>query len=358
MNICGIDIHKSFLQIAVIDSNGKIVYQERCRYSLIDIILLIAKLAKMRCMEVAMESTGCFWIPLYYEFAGRGFKTVLANPSSTKSFGSKTDVLDAVRIARRHRAGALIKSHVPRDRVKITFRGISRLRRRLKEDRNRVLNRIHRLLTISGVWLDRFVRPNTSRWFRMLEMLASGKSLGEIFGLNIGYEYSCMRDRLDCYEANILGQLLSLARRIDEICSFLSKMAESLAEKLYGEEYSLIQTVPGIGRTLAYMILAEIDDIRRFPSARHFKSYCGLSPSLRESGGKARLGRCRHGNPYLRYAFYQAAVVTIRVDVGLKRFYDRLRARGKHHKVALMAVAGKLAVRTWHILCNNEKYIA
>ena len=189
-------------------------------------------------------------------------------------------------------------------------------------------------------------------------MLASGKSLGEIFGLNIGYEYSCMRDRLDCYEANILGQLLSSARRIDEICSFLSKMAESLAEKLYGEEYSLIQTVPGIGRTLAYMILAEIDDIRRFPSARHFKSYCGLSPSLRESGGKARLGRCRHGNPYLRYAFYQAAVVAIRVDVGLKRFYDRLRARGKHHKVALMAVAGKLAVRTWHILCNNEKYIA
>jgi len=163
MNICGIDIHKSFLQIAVIDSNGKIVYQERCRYSLIDIILLIAKLAKMRCREIAMESTGCFWIPLYYEFAGRGFKTVLANPSSTKSFGSKTDMLDAVRIARRHRAGALIKSHVPRDRVKITFRGISRLRRRLKEDRNRVLNRIHRLLTISGVWLDRFVRPNTSR---------------------------------------------------------------------------------------------------------------------------------------------------------------------------------------------------
>ena len=74
MNICGIDIHKSFLQIAVIDFNGKIVYQERCRYSLIDIILLIAKLAKMRCMEVAMESIGAFWIPLYYEFAGRGLK--------------------------------------------------------------------------------------------------------------------------------------------------------------------------------------------------------------------------------------------------------------------------------------------
>jgi len=358
MNICGIDIHKSFLQIAVIDSRGNIVYQERCRYSLIDIILLIAKLAKMRCREIAMESTGCFWIPLFYEFAGRGFKTVLANPSSTKSFGSKTDMLDAVRIARRHRAGALIKSYVPRDRVKIIFRSISRLRRRLKEDRNRVLNRIRRLLTISGVWLDRFVKPNTSRWFSMLEMLASGKSLNEILGLNIGYEYHCMRDRLDCYEANILAQLLSLARRIDEICSFLSKMAESLVEKLYGEEYSLIQTVPGIGRTLAYMILAEIDDVRRFPSARHFKSYCGLSPSLRESGGKARLGRCRHGNPYLRYAFYQAAVVAIRVDDELKRFYDRLRARGKHHKVALIAVAGKLAIRTWHILCNNEKYIA
>jgi len=104
---------------------------------LIDIILLIARLAKMKCMEVAMESTGCFWIPLYYEFAGRGFKTVL-NPSSTKSFGNKTDILDAARIARRHLAGALIKSYVPKNRVKITLRIISRLRRKLREDRNRV----------------------------------------------------------------------------------------------------------------------------------------------------------------------------------------------------------------------------
>ena len=128
MNICGIDIHKSFLQIAVIDSNGKIVYQERCRYSLIDIILLIAKLAKMRCREIAMESTRCFWIPLYYEFAGRGFKAVLANPASTKPFGNKTNILDATRIAKRHLAGALIKSHVPKNRVKITLRIISRLR--------------------------------------------------------------------------------------------------------------------------------------------------------------------------------------------------------------------------------------
>jgi len=41
-----------------------------------------------------------------------------------------------------------------------------------------------------------------------------------------------------------------------------------------------------------------------------------------------------------------------------QKIHERLRARGRHHKVALIAVAGKLAVRTWHILCNNEKYIA
>ncbi len=61
-----------------------------------------------------------------------------------------------------------------------------------------------------------------------------------------------------------------------------------------------------------------MSDVRYFPSTRHFKSYCGLSPSLRESSGKARLNRCRHRNPYLRYAFYQAAVVAIRIDDELK----------------------------------------
>ena len=52
----------------------------------------------------------------------------MANPASTKSFGNKTDMLDAVRIARRHLAGALIKSHVSKNRVSITLRIISRLR--------------------------------------------------------------------------------------------------------------------------------------------------------------------------------------------------------------------------------------
>ena len=127
-----------------------------------------------------------------------------------------------------------------------------------------------------------------------------------------------------------LDAQLRLVRELDDACIELKREAVGMAKAVYGELYDLMRSVPGVGDVLAALILAEVGDIRRFPSARHFKSYCGLAPRVRESGGKARLGRCRRSNPYLRWAFYQAAVVAIRYDSELKAFYERLVKRGKH----------------------------
>ena len=66
--------------------------------------------------------------------------------------------------------------------------------------------------------------------------------------------------------------------------------------------------VPGIGKMVAYTLLLEIDDIRRFPTVRHFHSYCRLVPGSANSGGKTKHKRSRDGNRYLKMAFHFAAI--------------------------------------------------
>ena len=117
-------------------------------------------------------------------------------------------------------------------------------------------------------------------------------------------------------------------RVIVEAIRLIDREIVRLAEEVYGDSYSLIRSVPGIGWLLGALILAEIDNVSRFSRADCLKSYAGLAPRLRLSAGVARYGRCRIANPYLRWAFYEAAVVAVRVDAELRDFYFRFVGRG------------------------------
>ena len=79
------------------------------------------------------------------------------------------------------------------------------------------------------------------------------------------------------------------------------------------QTFARLQSVPGIGQILAFVILYEIQDIRRFPRVQDFVSYCRLVKCVKESGGK-RLGTSgkKIGNVHLRWAFAEAAVLFIR----------------------------------------------
>src|SRR5215207_6632565 len=66
--------------------------------------------------------------------------------------------------------------------------------------------------------------------------------------------------------------------------------------------------VPGIGKLGAYTLVLEIDDVQRFPTVRHFHSYCRLEPGADNSAGKTRHKRSRDGNRYLKLVFHTAAI--------------------------------------------------
>lgn len=113
--------------------------------------------------------------------------------------------------------------------------------------------------------------------------------------------------------------------------------------------------VPGIGAMVAYTLLLEIDDIRRFPSVRHFHSYCRLVPGSANSGGKTRHKRSRDGNRYLKIAFHHAAIRAIQYFPEVRATFQRLQRR-KGKPIARALIAKELATIAYFMLTKQEAF--
>ena len=120
--------------------------------------------------------------------------------------------------------------------------------------------------------------------------------------------------------------------------------------------YALLQTIPGVGRILALIILYEIESIKRFPQVQDFVSYCRLIKSIKESNGKkyGSSGK-KIGNAHLKWAFSEAAVLFLKGNEPAKRYLERLsRKHGKPK--ALSILAHKLGRAVYFMLKNKEAF--
>ena len=120
--------------------------------------------------------------------------------------------------------------------------------------------------------------------------------------------------------------------------------------------YALLQTIPGVGRILALVILYEIESIRRFPTVQDFVSYSRLIKSIKESNGKkyGSSGK-KIGNAHLKWAFSEAAVLFLKGNEPAKKYLERLSR--KHGKAkALSILAHKLGRAVYFMLKNKEAF--
>jgi transposase len=139
----------------------------------------------------------------------------------------------------------------------------------------------------------------------------------------------------------------------------------ALEEKLHGltqtqcaPQYALLQSVPGIGEHLGRTILYEIGDIERFPTVKDFLSYCRLVKGTVASAGKIKgLRGAKLGNPYLRWAFGEAAVIAKRDHATIGPLAQRLEARmGGNKFKANTVLAIKLARAAYFMLKNKTVF--
>ena len=149
-------------------------------------------------------------------------------------------------------------------------------------------------------------------------------------------------------------ELLEGLDRLDAQVRELDRAVEEAGRER--PEVTLLRTHPGVGMVVALAFVLKVGPIERFAHSRKLVSYWGLNPSEHSSGGRQRLGAIsKQGNSMMRWLLIEAAQTAARFDPQLRRIYQRLKSR-RHSGVAKVAVARRLAVRSYWMLRTRHNY--
>jgi transposase len=149
---------------------------------------------------------------------------------------------------------------------------------------------------------------------------------------------------------------LALIDRLDELIGELELYLTRTAKVDDVQTYHRLQTIPGVGKVLALILLYEMHDVQRFDSAGQFLSYARLVRCRHESAGKKLgSGGKKIGNAHLRWAFAEAACLFLRASERAKRWKQKQAAQRGEGK-ALAILAAKLGRAVYHMLRKREAF--
>jgi transposase len=371
---CGLDIHKESIVACLLQGPIEGGYKPTSELrefgtQLNDLQRLRSWLEEHGCHHVAMESTGIYWQPIYgilEEALHDEMHLLVVNARHMKQVpGRKTDMRDAEWIATLLRAGLLKGSFVPERDIR-TLRQYTRYRKALVRDISSQKNRIEKLLQASGFRLSSFLSDifGASGWAIMLHLVAEGYMTRESLD-------ACLKGRArqksDAILTNLNGTLSAPERKLlgmqlahlQDLIDNLHEVESDIKDDFSDSEgpIGLLDSIPGIGQTAAYAILAEIGcDMSAFPTAQHICSWAGLSPGNHQSAGKKKKQRITHGNNYLKSMLCEVAwVVAGKRKHYLSGWYWRLKQR-IGAKRAIVALARKLLVIIYAMLKSNQPF--
>jgi len=360
---CGIDVHKRNLVACVITPEGK----ELRSFGTMTVHLLELAdwLEERGVTHVAIESTGVYWKPVYNLLEGCGVEVLVVNAQHIKAVpGRKTDVKDAEWIADLLRHGLLRGSYIP-SREQRELRELVRYRKTLIRERSAEVNRLQKTLEGANIKLASVVSDVTGESGRaMLEALVAGTTdPKELAGMALG-QLQNKRAQLEQALYGLVGRhqqvmIAAQLRHIDFLDQEIEALSGEIEERLRPFEQSLayLDSIPGVGRRTAEMILAEIGfDMKRFPTAGHLASWAGMCPGNNESAGRQKSGRTRKGSPWLREALVEAAQTAARTrNTYLASQYYRIAAR-RGAKRTVVAVGHTILVIAYHLLKHQTPY--
>ncbi|MGZ3676773.1 MAG: IS110 family RNA-guided transposase [Ktedonobacterales bacterium] len=364
---CGIDVHKQLVVACLLCSTAEGTPSKEVRTfgtMTVDLLRLLDWLVVAGCTHVAMESTGVYWKPLYNLMEG-SLDVLVVNARHMKNVpGRKTDMRDAEWIADLLRHGLLQPSFIP-DRSQRELRELTRYRTTLVRERAAEVNRLQKVLEGANIKLASVVTEITgaSGHDILVALVAGHTQATELAQLARGR----LREKIPALEQALAGQFQAHQRflvaqqlvHIDFLDGLIERVSAEIAERMrpFEEAVALLDTIPGIGRRVAEIVVAEVGmDLRRFPTAAHLAAWAGLAPGNNESAGKRRAAATRKGSPWLRAALVEAAQAAGRTKntyVGAQ--YRRLLTR-KGKRRAAVAVAHTLLVMAYHILTRHEPY--
>lgn len=367
---CGVDVHKSFLVATIIKTTSAIQpsYHKK-RFSTFNKSILEFKqwLLDNSCLDVCMESTGKYWVPVFNLLEDE-INVTIANPKWVKAVkGNKDDSKDSKWIGDLFRLGLVPGSYIPCKPIRI-LREFTRYRYKLTSCKSSEKNRFQNALTVCNVALDSVVsdifgksatsvidyllqqsgnsinhEEISSRLFRSLK-----KKSGTVIESIEGYQ---MTDAQKYRMRLIHAHMDYVTSTISDIDAKIQALVEP-----YEDAIRLLCTIPGIDRNSAITILSEIStDMSQFSTSKRLCCWAGLTPGNNESAGKKKSVRITRAGIYLKPALVQVAHAAVQSDKSpyYQAKYERIaKRRGK--KRAIIAIARMILTAIYHMLSTGE----
>lgn len=339
---------------------------------------------------VAMESTGVYWIPVFEILEARGFEVLLVNARDVKNVpGRKTDVNDAQWLQQLHQHGLLRGSFHPRAHI-AQLRTYLRLRERMVEYAAAHVQHMQKALMQMNVQLHHVVSDITgATGLRIVRAIVAGthapEQLATYRDVRCGATEETIREALtgnyraehvfglkqalelwDFHQAKVAECDLEIEAVLKSLNQTQVEPERPIPAKRHAKSrnepkfdvrsalYTLLgadlSQIHGFGPYTVLRLVAECgDDMKKWPTAKHFTSWLTLAPGNKISGGRVLSSKTRRSSNRAAALLRIAAVNTGKTQTALGAFYRRLSARAGKAK-AVTATARKLAVLFYRAL--------
>ena len=386
----GLDLGGTFHQVRVADADGRRMGKSfrivRGRAGVAALLENIRALGSEELTPVfAVEATRNYWQEIVHPLLRDGYRVHLVSPNKSASLRAfyhrhtKTDDIDAEASARLPLVdpGLRVRQWVSKE-VEATLRHVRlawRLRGHIAARKKRIFDRTamvypgyesvfrNRYCSASLTFIAGYLDPSRARRLgaKRLARLLDREGRGKVTTAQIERLWKVIDN---APELEVDYDELQFAVRQDlELLAAEQRVRDELRQRVV-ELHSRIDpacrltAVPGFGDFLGAAITAFILAAAPWGSSSELVALAGLSPRKRSSAGRdvASLPMTKHGDPVFRSCLYFAAQVARQYDPECQAFYQRLRARGKHHNVASCALAAKLLRRCAAILRDDREY--
>jgi transposase len=370
--VAGLDVHKKVVWVAVrlpgTRPGERAVTVRRYRTFWRELKKMAAWLAGLGVTDAAMESTGVYWWPVYHALAQAGIEVCVCNAAHMRNVpGRKRDVADCQWIGELHEHGLLRPGFIPTAAV-AELRARTRYRKKLIEQRTAEGQRLSKTLEGAGIKIDSVASRLLGKSGRaMIEALIAGeRNPGQLADLARGLLRRKTEELQLACDGRFTAAHAQMCRlHLDAHDHLTAKVAEldaliAAAAAPFEAILARLQTIPGVGRRTAEVIVAETGgDMARFATAARLAAWAGLAPGDNESAGKRKKAPTRKGDRHLRAAMVEAAWATARTATRPGARFRRLARRfGKgNEKKAAVAVAHTLLSIAWAVMRYDGDYI-